>query len=294
MRLQFLRLSHNIISGKIPTSITNLECLKCLDIASNGMSGSLPRYLGNLSSMRHKYLEGHHFNCRYSQPVEYRSVTLSQIIKGQQRDYGSVQIMMDMNMTVIDLSSNYFTGEIPEDIATLDAIQSLNISRNYFSRNVPKNIGAMQRLESLDLSWNNLAGEIPSSLSDLTFLSYLDLSYNNFTGRIPSGSQLDTLFASNPSMYTGNIGLCGAPLKKNCSSNKLPHLRRTEKGNGPEMFYLGLGCGFILGTWMVFSALLLMKGLRMAYFHLFDKLYDKVYVFVVVTWARLAMKTVTE
>jgi hypothetical protein len=42
----------------------------------------------------------------------------------------------------------------------------------------------------------------------------MDLSYNNLTGRIPSGSQLDTLYSGNPSMYTGNIGLWASSSKE--------------------------------------------------------------------------------
>jgi Leucine-rich repeat (LRR) protein len=75
-------------------------------------------------------------------------------------------------------------------------------------------IGAMKSIESLDLSKNNLVGEIPTSLSNLTYVSYLDLSYNNLTGRILSGSQLDTLYMENPSIYTSNIGLCAFLLQE--------------------------------------------------------------------------------
>lgn len=120
----------------------------------------------------------------------------------------------------------------------------------------------MQSLESLDFSSNNLSGEIPASLSNLTFLSFMDLSYNNLTGKIPSGSQLDSLYAANPSIYTGNIGLCGPPLKKNCSSidaSKQGQSTRTQERPGLDFFYIGLGCGFVAGIWAVFFALLFKK-----------------------------------
>ena len=148
----------------------------------------------------------------------------------------------------------------------------------------------MHSLESLDLSRNKLFGDIPASLSNLTFLSDLDVSYNNLTGRIPSGSQLQTIYAAHPYMYEGNDGLCGPPLQKNCSSNTTSghgHFSTTEEGHVREFFYLGVGCGFILGIWVVFCALLFKKAWRIAYFRLFDKLYDKAYVAAVVTWARL-------
>ena len=81
----------------------------------------------------------------------------------------------------------------------------------------------MDLLESLDISGNNLCGEIPQSLSKLTYLGSLDLSHNNLMGRIPSGGQLDSLYAQNPLMYDGNIGLCGYPLQNKCTNNNEPN-----------------------------------------------------------------------
>ncbi|KAI5004166.1 hypothetical protein ZWY2020_031409 [Hordeum vulgare] len=156
-------------------------------------------------------------------------------------------------------------------------------------------IGAMQSLVSLDLSQNKLSGEIPSSLSSLTSLSYLNLSYNSLCGRIPSGPQLDTLNAENPSsMYIGNSGLCGRPVHKNCSGNDPSidgDLKSSKQEFDPLSFYFGIVLGFLVGLWMVFCALLFKKTWRIAYFHLFDERYSRVYVFVVMKLASFANKT---
>uniref|UniRef100_M8BNW5 Putative LRR receptor-like serine/threonine-protein kinase n=1 Tax=Aegilops tauschii TaxID=37682 RepID=M8BNW5_AEGTA len=156
-------------------------------------------------------------------------------------------------------------------------------------------MGAMQSLESLDLSQNKLSGEIPSSLTNLTSLSYLDLSYNSLSGRIPSGPQLDTLSAENQSlMYIGNSGLCGPPVHKNCSGNDPSihgDLESSKQEFEPLTFYFGLVLGFVVGLWMVFCALLFKKTWRIAYFWLFDEVYNRVYVFEVVKWASFTKNT---
>ncbi|VAI41768.1 unnamed protein product [Triticum turgidum subsp. durum] len=155
----------------------------------------------------------------------------------------------------------------------------------------------MKSLESLDLSRNKLCGQIPRSLSDLTYLESLDLSYNNLSGRIPSGSQLDTLYANYPYMYSGNVGLCGRPLQRNCPGNnnatKLVDggSKRSAHVSDSMFFYLGLGSGFVVGLWVVFCTMLFKKTWRIAYFRLFDKVYDKLYVFLVISCAKLARKT---
>jgi Leucine-rich repeat (LRR) protein len=291
VRLQFLRLSHNMFFGSIPINITNLQCLQYMDITNNSMSGSLPRDLSNLSALRNQYPSDF---CSRGTITEDPS-SLSTLLKGQQLNYGSIARIIFLNMKIIDLSINNLTGEIPEEIATLHALVNLNLSQNHFSGNVPSHIGAIQSLESLDLSRNNLSGEVPASLSNLTFLSYLDLSYNNLEGLIPSGSQLDTLYAANPAMYTGNIGLCGPPLKKNCSRNEasMEYSSMRTEGHMSEFFNLGLGCGFIVGILVVFSALLFKDGWRISYFSLLDQLYNIIYVIFFVACLRpIRMRTV--
>jgi len=282
--LIILRLSQNKLCGNVPVNITNLACFQYLDLNNNKISGPLPSYFSNLERMIKKYVTGDCFHRNF-----FHLSSMSMDLKGQELNYGSINRVVGTSMMSIDLSSNNLIGEIPEEIVFLDDLVNLNLSRNHLSGVVPNKIGEMQSLESLDLSRNMLSGEIPASLSNLTFLSYLDLSYNNLTGRIPSGSQLDTLYAEYPSMYIGNTGLCGHPLQNNCSSEghapKQGGLGRTEEGHGIQFFYLGLGCGFVVGTWMAFGVLMFKRSWRIACFRLSDKLCDKVYVLVAV-WAR--------
>ncbi|WVZ51093.1 hypothetical protein U9M48_002271 [Paspalum notatum var. saurae] len=261
--LHFLRLSHKKFSGEIPESITDLRCLQYLDIADNVLSGSLPRHLSSFTLMILNYWAGRPqetWPCNlYDPPSVYHGASL-------------------------------LSGELPEDLGNLNGLQILNLSWNQLSGNVPSRIGSMKSLESLDLSRNMLSREIPASLSNLTFLGYLDLSYNNLIGRIPSGTQLDTLYAYEPTMYDGNIGLCGAPLKRNCSSNNASieqdHSRRMEETPVVELETFGLVLDW--DSLWVFG-----KPWRFAYFHLFDKLHNEAHVFVFVNLARLTRKETT-
>jgi len=289
--LTILRLSHNKFSGNIPVNITNLACLQYLDLNNNKISGHLPSYFSNLERMRKKYLICGRFHEYIEIPYPYyieipypyldsaksrffHLSSLSMDLKGQELNYGSINRVVGTSMMSIDLSSNNLIGKIPEEIVLLDGLVNSNLSWNHLSGVIPNKMGEMRSLESLDLSRNMLSGEIPATLSNLTFLSYLDLSYNNLTGRIPSGSQLDTLYAEYPSMYIGNIGLCGHPLQNNCSSEghapKQGVLGRTEEGHGIQFFYLGLGCGFVVGTWMAFGVLLFKRSWRIACFRISD------------------------
>ncbi|XP_062197942.1 receptor-like protein EIX1 [Phragmites australis] len=287
--LQFLRLNHNMFYGHIPNNITSLTNLYHLNLAANWISGVIPPHLSNLTYMTRIFI---------MDPAEVQNGIGEFLIfneflidtKGNQLNYQGFGVLEVLS---IDLSSNHLTGKIPDGITSLDGLVNLNLSWNQLNGEVPDKIGTMQSLESLDLSNNNLFGEIPSSISNLTFLSILDLSYNNLTGRIPSGRQLDTLYMENPSMYDGNNGLCGRPLQRNCGSNNTSEHgdeKRDEHHSGPMFFYFGLGIGYVVGLWVVFCALLFLKVWRIAYFHLVDRFYDKIYVFVVVTWKSFTRK----
>ncbi|KAL8102478.1 hypothetical protein AgCh_027105 [Apium graveolens] len=94
--------------------------------------------------------------------------------------------------TSIDLSSNNFTGEIPEVIGELISLRLLNLSHNSLTGHMPSLLGNMSLLESLDFSSNQLTGIIPRKLTSLTFLSTLNLSENHLSGAIPQGRQFDT------------------------------------------------------------------------------------------------------
>ncbi|XP_047076141.1 LRR receptor-like serine/threonine-protein kinase GSO1 [Lolium rigidum] len=290
--LRFLQLSHNFLSGDIPVTITNLKRLRQLSLAGNSMSGIMPWSLSNLTSMtqKHPRRPGVDMYVWYTSYVGKFREVWPVVMKRQELKYG----LGVFDVVGIDLSLNQLVGEIPDGITSLNGLLNLNLSCNQLSGEIPAKIGLMKSIESLDLSRNNLSGGIPTSLSDLTYLSFLDLSYNNLEGRIPPGSQLDTLYMENPSIYTGNIGLCGHPLERNCSGdNTLEHVNqhRREKVSEPVLFfYFGLGSLFLVGLWVVFCTLLFKKAWRVAYFRLFDKVYDNAYVFVVVTLGRMKGK----
>jgi len=77
----------------------------------------------------------------------------------------------------LDLSSNKFTGNIPQSIGESKRLKHLDLSSNKFTGNIPQSIGELQELEYLDLSDNNLNhANIPineiESLKKLKFLKF--------------------------------------------------------------------------------------------------------------------------
>jgi Leucine-rich repeat (LRR) protein len=275
--LAVLILRSNMFHGHLPKQLTKLIGLHYLDIAHNNISGSIPSSLARLRAMKYSDDMVAYYN--------YSTDSTSTFIKDRALNYTH---QLTRQLVLIDLSSNCFTGYIPQELSSLNGLRSLNLSRNQLSGPILDDIGALRALESLDLSFNYFTGYIPTTLSDLTFLSCLNLSYNNLSGRIPSGQQLETL--NNPYMYIGNPGLCGSPLLNNCSVNETnPSVNHGHEGDESSL-YLSMGMGFVMGLWTVFCIMLFMKTWRITFFQLLDQSYDKVYVQLAISKAAFLRK----
>ncbi|KAL3834323.1 hypothetical protein ACJIZ3_009059 [Penstemon smallii] len=163
------------------------------------------------------------------------------------------------NLRVLDLSSNKITGQVP-DLSFSSFLKELYLDRNLFNGSLTKSIGSLSKLEVFVLQ--------------LSHLGVMDLAYNDLSGRIPFGGQLQTF---DESVYEGNIGLCGEPVKKICPgdeirpdpkiTNGLNDLEVEDDGFITEGFYISMGIGFATGFWGILGTILLNKSFRYAVFN---------------------------
>ncbi|KAF3435123.1 hypothetical protein FNV43_RR22210 [Rhamnella rubrinervis] len=256
--LQVLILRSNKFHGSVPNPTVRFpfQKLRILDLSHNKLSGNLPTKLfENLRAMMETDTKK---GLEYMGDLYYCQDSVSVEMKGH--FYQLVKILT--TFTTIDLSSNNFEGEIPQSIGELKSLIVLNISHNKLNGLFPPSLGNLSKLESLDLSSNVLVGTIPQQLSDLNFLSTLDLSENRLVGRIPSGTQFQT-FGINS--YRGNMDLCGLPLSKLCG-NDLQHPSspnfeqegdEDEQTNGIDwmIVLIGFGCGMVIGISIGYTVL---------------------------------------
>jgi hypothetical protein len=160
--LRFLQLSHNFFFGDILVTITNFKRLRQLSLVGNDLSGVIPWYLSNLTTMTQKHPKRPCVDLYvwYTSNVGIFREFWSIVMKHQELKYGS----RVFNVVSIDLSLNHLVGGILAGVTSLNGVLNLNLSWNHLSGNIPKKIGATKSIESLDLSKNNLVGEIPTSL----------------------------------------------------------------------------------------------------------------------------------
>ncbi|XP_074284283.1 receptor-like protein EIX2 [Silene latifolia] len=260
----YLHLNDNMLSGEIPSCLTDLINLTTLDIGGNRLSGKMrkwfraekfqelkilrlrdnkfsgiiPRQICSLPQLQimdlgHNQFTGSIPGClsnltAMTSPNASQSIDIgdvSEVIQGIERAYTStLPYLVD-----IDLSCNNLVGSIPDDMTKISGLLSLNLSYNQLSGNIPENIGGLKSLVSLELSKNKLWGNIPTSIGEIYTLSHLNLSYNNLSGRIPTGNQLQTL-SDQASIYGINPYLCGDFLPKKCKGK----VGKQDKGRSDD------------------------------------------------------------
>ncbi|CAL5410577.1 unnamed protein product [Camellia sinensis] len=291
--LFMLVLSNNNLEGEIPSSLQNCSLTR-IDLRGNRLFGKLPSWIGetglwmlqlrsnsfsgiipqqwcNLPFLHILDLANNNISRNPTSEANFMwSITV--VEKGRELEYGKNLIFVN----IIDLSRNNLMGEIPEDITSLTALETLNLSWNRLTGSIPEKIGNIRLLETFDLSNNNLFGPIPQSISTLTFLNHLNLSHNNLSERIPSGNQLQTLDDS--SIYADNPLLCGFLLPTRCSGDEDHTSNSSSSGGGGskdngakndnEMlwFYVSMGSGFLVGLCGVCFTLWIKVSWRKVYF----------------------------
>ncbi|XP_074281729.1 receptor-like protein EIX2 [Silene latifolia] len=251
----FLHLNDNMLSGEIPSCLSDISNLKFLDIGGNQLSGKMLKWFKaeKFRALILLRLRGNKFSGTI--PRQICSLPHLQLMDlGHNRFTGSIPRCLS-NLTAmnspspyaplgygssdafseviqgieraytstlpylvdIDLSCNNLVGSIPGDMTKISGLLSLNLSYNQLFGTIPNNIGDLKKLISLDLSKNKLRGSIPTSIGEIYTLSHLNLSYNNLSGQVPTGNQLQVL-SDQASIYAGNPYLCGDALPKKCKS----------------------------------------------------------------------------
>ncbi|GJV44690.1 leucine-rich repeat protein [Tanacetum coccineum] len=154
--LEFLRLSKNRLSGKLPNCLGNMRNLYTMQFSSNQLSGVLPSsILPQSSTLRWLNLNDNHLTGELP------------------RELGNLQ-----ELGILDLGDNGFSGNIPESIGkNLTHLMVFRLHKNNFTGRIPRSLCNNSHLQILDVAHNNLMGPIPHCLGKLNgMVSLLNIS----------------------------------------------------------------------------------------------------------------------
>ncbi|KAJ8645469.1 hypothetical protein MRB53_007217 [Persea americana] len=183
--LQNLSLGSNLLSGPLKPEINNCSRLQVLDLASNNLFGSVP----DLSSLG--LLQDLNLSCNgFSGPFPWNSlVNLTNLVAlslgdnpALQRSRFPEEILQLKKLSWLYLTNSSLEGEIPPLIGNLTALVNLELSHNYFVGQIPSEIMKLSELRQLELWGNLLSGRIPAGFGNLTELQFFDASKNHLVG----------------------------------------------------------------------------------------------------------------
>ncbi|KAK4433806.1 putative LRR receptor-like serine/threonine-protein kinase [Sesamum alatum] len=218
--LEVLDLSNNRIQGNLRLMFPAKACrnLVVLKLSSNNLSGQVDDLFNLCRNLHSLDLGGNNFSgnlsFQFGRLLEY-SVSMNSL----DGEIPSRFFSENCNLLRLDLSDNFFVGQIPKEISNCKDLVSLNLYGNELSGEIPPEVGSISSLQSLLLGENSFSRDVPESLV-MSNLSLLDLSRNGFGGDVQEVfgrlHQVKSLVLSGNS-YTGGLLSSGIPELQNIS-----------------------------------------------------------------------------
>ncbi|XP_059429387.1 probable LRR receptor-like serine/threonine-protein kinase At1g06840 isoform X2 [Corylus avellana] len=221
-RLDFM---WNNISGSIPKEIGNISSLKLLLLNGNQLTGPLPKELGSLSNLDRIQIDENRISG--SIPISFSNLNKAKHFHMNNNSI-SGQIPPELSklpiLVHLLVDNNNLSGHLPSEFSKMPNLRILQLDNNHFDgTTIPSSYSNMSKLLKLSLRNCNLHGPIPD-LSQIPSLLYLDLSSNRLNGSIPPNwpfKNITTIDLSNNNL-TGTV-------PPNFSG--LPHLQKLSIAN---------------------------------------------------------------
>ncbi|XP_073001436.1 uncharacterized protein [Typha latifolia] len=181
-RVYKLALSCISLQGKISPFLSNLSCLRYLDLSENSLQGPIPVDLGLLSSLTALILYDNRLQYEIPESLGMlKDLVYLNLARNHLR--GSLPMSLFYNCTMlfgVDLSNNSLYGSIPPHIGShLLYMQDLLLPFNHLMGSIP---ASLTDIRMIDLEGNSLTGPLPSDIVvHMPQLQYLYLSYNNLS-----------------------------------------------------------------------------------------------------------------
>ena len=143
-RVTRLSLPSNGLSGSLPSKLGELTKLAWLDLNGNSLTGTIPSELGSLTRLSSLYLNDNQLS-------------------------GSLpsQLGLLMEANYVDLNGNNLSGSLPLELRTMTSLGVLVLNGNSFTGNFPTFLTSIDSLKGLYLEGSTLTGCIPPEFRDL-------------------------------------------------------------------------------------------------------------------------------
>ncbi|KAL6658426.1 hypothetical protein ACP70R_004012 [Stipagrostis hirtigluma subsp. patula] len=192
-RVSSLNLRNRGLVGNISPSLGNLTYLKHLFLETNMFSGQIPPSLGQLRQLHTLVLANN--TLQGIIPSFANCSDLKMLVLYNNNLAGQTPIDWPHHLEHLELSRNNLTGTIPTSLANITMLNVLACSSNNIEGTIPNELGRLRNLQVLYLDNNKLEGMFPQAILNLSALNSFYLSFNGLSGEVPSnlGSSLPNL-----------------------------------------------------------------------------------------------------
>ncbi|MCD7471791.1 hypothetical protein HAX54_012459 [Datura stramonium] len=200
-KLEFMAVSNNRLSGHVPEYTGNMTSLVKLSLETNLFNGSLPAEVGNLVNLDTLILSANNFTGEW--PVELNNLTnLIELRISSNSFVGKLPNFESWKkLQMLEIQGSGFEGPIPPSVSVLTSLNELRISDLNGGASEFPPLTNMTNMTKLVLRSCNIHGKIPDSVAEMTELRFLDLSFNKLEGGIANLEYLTNLEAT---YLTGN------------------------------------------------------------------------------------------
>ncbi|KEH15552.1 LRR receptor-like kinase family protein, partial [Medicago truncatula] len=188
-KLQNLFLIGNNLEGKIP-SLNNMTSLMAIFFNDNNLNGSLPNdFFNHLPQLEDFSLDNNHFEGSIPRSIG-NSTSLRNLGLGSNFFTGSIpeEIVYLDKLELLILSVNNLSGTIHSKIFNMSSLTHLELERNSLSGTIPSNTGFLPNLQKLHLNHNKFVGNIPNSIFNSSNLVEFEAVDNEFSGTLPNNA----------------------------------------------------------------------------------------------------------
>ncbi|CAA2958694.1 probable LRR receptor-like serine threonine-kinase At1g07650 isoform X2 [Olea europaea subsp. europaea] len=183
----------NRLSGPIPKYLGNITTLVYVNLGSNRFNGTIPAEIGKLVNLNNLYLN--EINLTGELPTELNNLKmLTELSLSSNNFTGKLPNFRSWtNLTRLELEGSGFEGPIPPSISILKNLRDLRISDLNGGASEFPLLKDMRSLMYLTLRSCNITGSIPNYLADIGSLNTIDLSFNNLKREVPDFDRLPSL-----------------------------------------------------------------------------------------------------
>ncbi|KAJ6435911.1 hypothetical protein OIU84_001020 [Salix udensis] len=191
-----INLASEGLSGTLPSELSTLSYLQSLSLQGNKLSGPLPSF-ANIASLKELYIGSNNFT---SIPIDFFKglTSLQTLSMNDNINLDSWAISTDLtessSLITFEASQANIIGTIPDMFASFASLQNLRLSYNNLTGGLPPSF-ANSGIQNLWLNNQEmgLSGTI-EVLPSMEQLSQVWLHKNQFTGPIPDLSKCKSLF----------------------------------------------------------------------------------------------------